>query len=138
MTGVTTANETMALVCAECGDPFGRTPAEQQYYDQRAAQAPETCPTCRVQLRASRNAQMKAAHAEGAREALTPAPSRTFGAGGRHGPSGSGGATRGPGGEPRLFQAVCAECGRATEVPFRPRSGRPVFCRDCYNARNGR
>ena len=136
MSGVTTTTETMTLTCTECGDLFGRSPAEREYYDQRAAQAPETCPTCRVQLRAARNAQMRAAHAEGARDALAPAPSRTFSDGGRRGSSS--GAARGPGGEPRLFQAVCADCGRATEVPFRPRSGRPVFCRECYNARSGR
>lgn len=136
MTGVTTATEIVTLACLECGDLFGRTPAEQQYYDQRAAQAPETCPTCRLQLRAARNVAMKAAHAEGAREALAPAPARTFSDGGRRGSGG--GAARGPCGESGLFRAVCADCGRATEVPFRPRSGRPVFCRDCYNARNGR
>ena len=29
--------------------------------------------------------------------------------------------------------AVCAECGRETQVPFEPREGRPVYCSDCYN-----
>ena len=32
----------------------------------------------------------------------------------------------------QLFPAVCAECGQATEVPFEPREGRPVYCSDCY------
>lgn len=32
-----------------------------------------------------------------------------------------------------MYPAVCAECGRDTEVPFEPRQGRPVYCRDCYN-----
>ncbi len=137
MTGVTTTDAT-TLACTACGDLFTRTAAEQQYYDQRGGQAPETCPTCRVQLRAARNAELKAAHAEGAREALAPAgQSRPFDGNRRGGPRGDG-ASHGPAGEVRLFQAVCAECGRATEVPFRPRSGRPVFCRDCYNARLGR
>ncbi len=36
-------------------------------------------------------------------------------------------------GTPRqMFQAVCAECGKDTEVPFEPRTGRPVYCSDCY------
>jgi len=33
----------------------------------------------------------------------------------------------------QMFPAVCAECGKETEVPFEPREGRPVYCRDCYN-----
>lgn len=32
----------------------------------------------------------------------------------------------------RLFPATCAQCGKATEVPFEPKAGRPVYCRDCY------
>jgi CxxC-x17-CxxC domain-containing protein len=33
----------------------------------------------------------------------------------------------------RMFPAVCAQCGKETEVPFEPREGRPVYCRDCYS-----
>ncbi len=32
-----------------------------------------------------------------------------------------------------MFPAVCAECGKETEVPFEPREGRPVYCSNCYN-----
>ena len=32
-----------------------------------------------------------------------------------------------------MFPAVCAQCGKDTEVPFQPRQDRPVYCRDCYN-----
>ena len=32
----------------------------------------------------------------------------------------------------QMFAAVCAECGKETEVPFEPRTGRPVYCNDCY------
>jgi CxxC-x17-CxxC domain-containing protein len=31
-----------------------------------------------------------------------------------------------------MFPAVCAECGQETEVPFKPREDRPVYCRTCY------
>jgi len=31
-----------------------------------------------------------------------------------------------------MFPAICAECGRDTEVPFEPRGDRPVYCSDCY------
>ena len=32
-------------------------------------------------------------------------------------------------------EAVCSQCGRPTTVPFRPASGRPVFCRQCFQHR---
>jgi len=36
-------------------------------------------------------------------------------------------------GAPRqMFPATCAECGKATEVPFQPRGDKPVYCSDCF------
>jgi len=36
-------------------------------------------------------------------------------------------------GMPReMFDAVCAKCGSKTQVPFRPREDRPVYCQDCF------
>jgi len=37
-----------------------------------------------------------------------------------------------------LYDAVCADCGKATQVPFKPTEGRPVYCRDCYMKRRPR
>jgi CxxC-x17-CxxC domain-containing protein len=34
-----------------------------------------------------------------------------------------------------LFPATCSECGKETQVPFRPTPGKPVFCRDCFQKR---
>ncbi len=34
----------------------------------------------------------------------------------------------------QMYPAVCAECGKETEVPFKPSEDRPVYCHDCYNA----
>jgi len=31
-----------------------------------------------------------------------------------------------------MYPAVCASCGKDTEVPFQPRQGRPVYCSDCF------
>ncbi len=31
-----------------------------------------------------------------------------------------------------MFPVVCAECGKDTQVPFKPRNDRPVYCSDCY------
>lgn len=36
--------------------------------------------------------------------------------------------------ERQLFEAVCAECGTDTKVPFKPTNERPVYCRDCFTA----
>jgi CxxC-x17-CxxC domain-containing protein len=33
---------------------------------------------------------------------------------------------------PRLFATNCTKCGLATEVPFQPTDGRPVYCRECF------
>ena len=32
----------------------------------------------------------------------------------------------------QLYSVKCANCGKQTEVPFKPSGGRPVYCRDCY------
>lgn len=32
-----------------------------------------------------------------------------------------------------MYPAVCAQCGKQTEVPFQPRGDRPVYCSDCYS-----
>jgi len=32
----------------------------------------------------------------------------------------------------QMFPAVCAACGKDTEVPFQPRGDRPVYCRECF------
>jgi len=34
--------------------------------------------------------------------------------------------------ERKMYKAVCADCGKECEVPFKPMEGRPVYCRDCY------
>jgi CxxC-x17-CxxC domain-containing protein len=33
----------------------------------------------------------------------------------------------------QMFPAVCAECGRDTQIPFEPREDRPVYCSECYS-----
>ena len=39
--------------------------------------------------------------------------------------------------QPRQMVSVtCDSCGVATEVPFTPVSGKPVYCRDCYSNRS--
>lgn len=37
---------------------------------------------------------------------------------------------------PQMHKAVCSNCGKECEVPFRPTGAKPVLCRDCF-AQNG-
>ncbi len=37
--------------------------------------------------------------------------------------------------ERQMFDAICSECGRPTKVPFEPSGDKPVYCRECYQAR---
>ncbi|MDR3541107.1 MAG: zinc-ribbon domain containing protein [Desulfosporosinus sp.] len=45
-----------------------------------------------------------------------------------------GGYSRGGGGyqQREMHPATCAECGKETQVPFRPSGDRPVYCSDCF------
>ncbi len=45
---------------------------------------------------------------------------------------GSGGRDRGP---VTMHQAVCAQCGKSCEVPFRPTDGKPVYCNVCFGGK---
>ena len=31
-----------------------------------------------------------------------------------------------------MKKAVCSECGKECEVPFKPTEGKPVYCKDCF------
>ena len=31
-----------------------------------------------------------------------------------------------------MFDAVCDECGKDCKVPFKPTSGKPIYCSDCF------
>ncbi len=42
---------------------------------------------------------------------------------------GFGGGSRPP---RQMHKAVCADCGKECEVPFKPSGDRPVYCRDCF------
>ena len=34
--------------------------------------------------------------------------------------------------ERQMVDVTCSACGKATQVPFTPSSGRPVYCSDCF------
>ncbi len=37
-----------------------------------------------------------------------------------------------PSGPREMHKATCADCGKETEVPFKPSGDRPVYCQECY------
>jgi CxxC-x17-CxxC domain-containing protein len=43
-----------------------------------------------------------------------------------------GGFNRGP---KEMHKAVCSECKKECEVPFKPSGDRPIYCRECFQKR---
>ncbi len=44
---------------------------------------------------------------------------------------------RGDRGPVEMHDAVCDNCGKNCQVPFRPTSGKPVYCSNCFEQKNG-
>ena len=101
------------LKCRDCGEEFVFTAGEQAFYKERGFQhEPTRCRNCRDKRK-----------------------SEGPGAGGGRGAGASGPSQAGTGGGSREFhQAVCSNCGVATQVPFKPTAGKPVYCRDCFQS----
>lgn len=36
-----------------------------------------------------------------------------------------------------MHRAVCDECGKNCEVPFRPSGDKPIYCSDCFEGKDG-
>jgi CxxC-x17-CxxC domain-containing protein len=106
------------LTCTDCGVDFVFSASEQEFFAQKGfSSAPKRCSSCRAQRRASGNGGGSYASSGGG-----------YGAGSSGGGYG-GGYSRGP---REMFDAVCARCGKDTQVPFRPTGARPVYCSDCF------
>lgn len=111
------AYQDKSIVCSDCGATFTFTAGEQESFAQRGyTNEPKRCPTCR----ASRKQQQGST------------------GGGSNYNSGSRGGGSYNTAPRQMFPAVCSDCGKACEVPFEPRNGKPVYCRDCYNKLNPR
>ena len=39
---------------------------------------------------------------------------------------------------PRKFEIVCDNCGKHDQVPFQPKTGRTILCRECHEASRSR
>ncbi|MBI4039068.1 hypothetical protein HY384_03875 [Candidatus Daviesbacteria bacterium] len=44
---------------------------------------------------------------------------------------------RGPRGPVEMHKAICDKCRKECEVPFRPTSGKPIFCSNCFKSNRG-
>jgi CxxC-x17-CxxC domain-containing protein len=98
--------ENKVLVCKDCGASFDFTVRDQMFYAEKGF---ENEPQRCRDCRTARKSQRGA---------------------------GGGAATSSYGGTREMFDAVCAQCGENTTVPFRPRGDRPVYCRSCYSTLN--
>lgn len=36
--------------------------------------------------------------------------------------------------ERKMYDVVCAQCGKDTQVPFEPKGIKPVYCSDCFRS----
>jgi CxxC-x17-CxxC domain-containing protein len=123
------------LTCADCSQQFVFTASEQDFYAQRGFTEPRRCQSCRASRKAARGST-----GGGAGSYSSGGYSSGGGAGG-YSSGGSGGYGGGGGGYERgareMFTATCSNCGREAQVPFRPTSGKPVYCSDCFRSMRG-
>jgi len=123
------------LTCADCGQEFVFTASEQDFYAQRGFTEPRRCASCRASRKAARNAEGGGSSygSYGAGGGYSAGGSGGGGGGG-YGGGGGGYRDRGP---REMFAATCSNCGREAQVPFRPTSGKPVYCSDCFRSMRG-
>ena len=114
------------LTCADCGQEFVFTASEQDFYAQRGFTEPRRCPADRAARKAAR-ASSGAGYSSGGGYGDSGGYSSGGGGGG-------GGYDRGP---REMFTATCSNCGNEARVPFRPTSGKPVYCSDCFRTMRG-
>jgi CxxC-x17-CxxC domain-containing protein len=110
------------LTCADCGQEFVFSAREQEFYATRQFSEPRRCGSCRASRKAARGVDL------GGRRIIKKKNGDSTGYGGGYG----GGGSRGP---REMFTATCSSCGKDAQVPFRPTSGKPVYCSDCFALR---
>jgi CxxC-x17-CxxC domain-containing protein len=136
------------LTCADCGQQFVFTASEQDFYAQRGFSEPRRCASCRASRKAARGSNGGGGGGYGASGGYSSGGGGYSSSGGYSsgGYSGGGGGGYGGGGGgygdrdrgPReMFSATCSNCGRDAQVPFRPTSGKPVYCSDCFRSIRG-
>jgi CxxC-x17-CxxC domain-containing protein len=98
------------LNCVDCNAPFTFSSGEQEFFAAKGfTNKPNRCPDCRAARKAA-------------------------GGGARGGSAGGFGGAR-P--QREMFSATCSQCGQEARVPFNPSGDKPVYCRDCFQTRQG-
>ena len=128
------------LTCRDCGQAFTFTAGEQAFYQERGFSEPQRCQNCRAQRKAQRNTggggYDSAGYGGGSSYSSGSGGYSSGGYGNGGGSYGGGGGGGGYSSGPRqMYPAVCSNCGKETEVPFQPRTDKPVFCRECFQSR---
>ena len=113
------------LTCSDCGQEFTFTASEQDFYAERGFTEPRRCASCRASRKAARNAEGGGSGSYSSGGLQLRRRSYSSGGGGGYG-------SRGP---REMFPATCSSCGQETEVPFKPTSGKPVYCSACFAQR---
>ena len=99
--------EDRTLTCQECSQSFTFSADDQAYHAEKGyTNEPKRCPSCRQARRSERGGS-------------------SYGSGSSYG--------GGYGSRREMHPAVCAQCGKDTQVPFQPRGDRPVYCSDCFS-----
>ena len=128
------------LTCADCGQEFVFTASEQDFYGQRGFTEPRRCPSCRASRKAARNSEGGSGGGGSSYGSYGAGGGYSAGGGGGGGYGGGGGGGYGGGrdrGPREMFTATCSSCGKDAQVPFRPTSGKPVYCSDCFRSQRG-
>ena len=107
------------LMCRECSQEFTFTAGEQEFFAQKGfTNEPGRCPECR----SARKARMGSSGGGMAYDSDRGYGGDSYGGGG-------GGYARGP---REMFSTICSECGQTAQVPFQPRTDKPVYCSSCF------
>jgi CxxC-x17-CxxC domain-containing protein len=118
------------ITCLDCKNEFIFTAGEQEFFERKGfREIPKRCKPCRDARKAKRG--------DGNGSGYSNGNGNGYANGNGNGSYGDADGNRAPRGARELHDAVCATCGAATRVPFKPQSGRPVYCRECYHSSRG-
>ena len=121
------------LSCTDCGNEFVFSSGEQEFFAAKGFQnKPNRCPDCRSARRSQRSGQ--SGGGGGGSYGGGSGGGGGYGGGGGGGRPGGGGGAAGGGRQREMFTATCSQCGNSAQVPFQPRSDRPVYCSDCFQS----
>lgn len=127
--------EDKTITCVDCAQPFVHSAGDQARYAERGlTNDPKRCPACRAKRR-NKDGGGQGGGGGGGGGNRGAAGGGGGGGGGNRGRAGRYFSASEPTrGRREFFPATCAACGCETTVPFRPIEGRPVYCRDCFQA----